>query len=177
MGSLIGKRALVTGAEQGIGRAVAEQLVDAGCDVAIHYFSSAEGPEQTVARAAGLGRRAARFQADCTDEAATNALVDDAASFLGGLDILINNIGGLIGRRGLAEVDLAFWRTVIDGNSMITADNLSRAEVMATSARHWKHAARSGRIPVASNVRDGPRISPILAEIPRLPPSPADASC
>jgi 3-oxoacyl-[acyl-carrier protein] reductase len=138
MGSLIGKRALVTGAEQGIGRAVAEQLVDAGCDVAIHYFSGMEGPEQTVARAIGLGRRAARFQADCTDEAATNALVDDAASFLGGLDILINNVGGLIGRRGLAEVDLAFWRTVIDVNMttmmMVTRRAIPHLEAAGASS-------------------------------------------
>jgi 3-oxoacyl-[acyl-carrier protein] reductase len=138
MGSLIGKRALITGAEQGIGRAVAEQLVDAGCDVAIHYFSSVEGPQQMVARATGLGRRAACFQADCTNEAATNALVDDAASFLGGLDILINNVGGLIGRRGLAEVDLDFWRTVIDVNMttmmMVTRRAIPHLEAAGASS-------------------------------------------
>jgi 3-oxoacyl-[acyl-carrier protein] reductase len=117
MGSLVGKRALVTGAGQGIGRAVAEQLIDAGCDVAIHYFSSAEGPAEMVERARSLGRRAEAFQADLTDETAANGLVDRAAAFLGGLDVLVNNAGGLIGRRKITEIDLDFWKTVIDVNT------------------------------------------------------------
>ena len=52
-----------------------------------------------------------------------------------------------------------------------------RQSFMAMSARHWKHAARSGRIRVASNGHDGPRIAPIVVEMPRLRPSPANASC
>ncbi len=116
MGSLVGKRALVTGAGQGIGRAVAEHLIDAGCDVALHYFSSAEGSAETVERARSLGRRAEVFQADLTDEAAATGLVDRAVAFLGGLDVLINNAGGLVGRRQITAVDLEFWKTVIDVN-------------------------------------------------------------
>ena len=128
MGSLVGKRALVTGAEQGIGRAVTELLIDAGCDVAIHYFSGAEGPAEMVARARSLGRRAEAFQADLTDEAAANGLVDAAAGFLGGIDVLINNVGGLIGRRQITEVDLTFWKTVIDVN-LTTAMLVTRRAV------------------------------------------------
>lgn len=116
MGSLIGKRALVTGAEQGIGKAVAEGLLKAGCDVAIHYFAGEEGPKELAALAASLGRRAAAFQADLTDEKAVTATVKKAADFLGGLDVLVNNVGGLIERRVFDAVDLAFWRKVIDVN-------------------------------------------------------------
>lgn len=116
MGSLVGKRALVTGAEQGIGKAVAEGLLRAGCDVALHYFEGEEGPRELAALAQSLGRRAAAFQADLTDEKAVAATVKKAADFLGGIEVLVNNVGGLIARRTLDAVDLAFWKTVIDVN-------------------------------------------------------------
>lgn len=116
MGSLVGKRALVTGAEQGIGKAVAEGLLKAGCDIAIHYFMGEDGPRELIALATSLGRKAQAFQADLTDEAATVKMVGDAAGFLGGLDVLINNVGGLVERRFLEKVDLAFWKKVIDIN-------------------------------------------------------------
>ena len=116
MGSLVGKRALVTGAEQGIGKAVAEGLLEAGCDVAIHYYMGEEGPKELAGLAASLGRRARPFQADLTDEKAAVELVAKAADFLGGLDVLVNNVGGLVERRMLGAIDMAFWQTVIDIN-------------------------------------------------------------
>lgn len=116
MGSLVGKRALVTGAEQGIGKAVAEGLAKAGCDIAIHYFQGEEGPRELVALVRSLGRRAQCFQADLTDDGAAVAMVRQAADFLGGLDVLVNNVGGLVERRSLDQVDLPFWRKVIDVN-------------------------------------------------------------
>ncbi|MFT4172024.1 MAG: SDR family oxidoreductase [Rhodocyclaceae bacterium] len=135
MGSLNKKRALVTGAEQGIGKAVAEGLLRAGCDIAIHYFSGEEGPRELVALADSLGRRAQYFQADLTDEAAAVAMVQQAAEFLGGMDVLINNVGGLIERRHLAGVDRVFWQKVIDINlttmMLVTREavpHLARAE-------------------------------------------------
>lgn len=116
MGSLVGKRALVTGAEQGIGKAVAEGLLKAGCDLAIHYFEGEEGPKELTALAASLGRRISAFKADLTDEAAVVGMVGKAAAFLGGLDVLVNNVGGLIARRTLDAIDLPFWQKVIDVN-------------------------------------------------------------
>jgi len=116
VGSLVGKRAFVTGAEQGIGKAVADGLLKAGCDVAIHYYMGEEGPNELAALATSLGRRAAAFQADLTDEKAVVEVVGKAAAFLGGLDVLVNNVGGLVERRLLGNVDVTFWRTVIDIN-------------------------------------------------------------
>ena len=116
MGSLVGKRALVTAAGQGIGKSIAEALLKAGCDVAVHYFSNAAGAEEVAALARSLGRQAACFRADLTDEAAAMTMVRQAADFLGGLDVLVNNAGGLVARRALGEVDLGFWQTVIDVN-------------------------------------------------------------
>ncbi len=116
MGSLVGKRALVTGASQGIGKAVAEGLLRAGCDIAIHSFSAGEGVEALLELARSLGRKAQAFQADLMDEGAAVAMVAEASAFLGGLDVLVNNAGGLVARRSVEQVDLPFWQHVIDLN-------------------------------------------------------------
>jgi len=116
MSSLKGKRALVTGAEQGIGYATAEKLIEAGCDIALHYYMGDEGPKKLIELAKSKGQRASSFQADLTREEAAKTCVADAISFLGGLDVLVNNVGGLIARKALAEVDMKFWQTVLDIN-------------------------------------------------------------
>jgi len=116
LGSLIGKRALVTGAGQGIGKAIAEGLLKAGCDLAIHYYSDEKGAREVAEFARSIGRKAQSFQADLTDENAAVVLVKQATDFLGGLDVLVNNAGGLVARRVLGQVDLAFWQKVIDIN-------------------------------------------------------------
>lgn len=116
MGTLKGKRALVTGGGQGLGYAIVEHLLAAGADVAIHYFSSETGARELKTTAAKLGRRAETFRADLTREADANSLVANATNFLGGLDILINNAGDLVQRRVLGEVDLEFWQRVMDVN-------------------------------------------------------------
>ncbi|MFC1763724.1 SDR family NAD(P)-dependent oxidoreductase [Planctomycetota bacterium] len=116
MGTLAKKRAFVSGAEQGIGKAVAEHLIDAGCDVFIHYFMGEEGPQELVARAEARGQRAAYAKADLTHETEATVCVTQAAEFLGGMDILVNNVGGIIARKYLGEIDSSFWQTVIDVN-------------------------------------------------------------
>ena len=110
------KRALVTGGGQGLGHAIVEHLLAAGADVAIHYFSSEAGARELKATAAKLGRRAEMFRADLTQEAGANALIAEASGFLGGLDILVNNTGDLVQRRVIGDVDLEFWRRVMDVN-------------------------------------------------------------
>jgi 3-oxoacyl-[acyl-carrier protein] reductase len=116
MGSLRGKRALITGSEQGIGYATAEKLIEAGCDIALHYFMGDEGPKKLAELAKSKGQRASYFHADLTQEEAARRCVAEAVSFLGGLDVLVNNVGGLIARRALVQVDMKFWQTVLDVN-------------------------------------------------------------
>jgi 3-oxoacyl-[acyl-carrier protein] reductase len=116
MGSLKGKRALITGAEQGIGYATAEKLIEAGCDIALHYFTGDEGPKKLAKLAKINGQRASCFQADLTKEEAARNCVAEAISFLGGLDVLVNNVGGLIARKSLVQVDMQFWQTILDVN-------------------------------------------------------------
>ncbi|MDR1935001.1 MAG: SDR family oxidoreductase [Candidatus Accumulibacter sp.] len=116
MGSLVGKRALVTAGGQGIGKAIAGGLLKAGCDVAVHYYSDEQGAREVVALAESLGRRARGFQADLTVEESAARTVGEAVDFLGGLDVLVNNAGGLVARRVLGQVDVSFWQKVIDVN-------------------------------------------------------------
>ena len=116
MNKLQNKRVLITGGGQGLGQAIVEQFIGAGADVAIHYHSSKTGAEQLKTVAVQAGRKAEIFQADLTQEAAASGLVKAAAKFLGGLDVLVNNAGDMIGRRRLEEVDGAFWEKVISVN-------------------------------------------------------------
>jgi 3-oxoacyl-[acyl-carrier protein] reductase len=116
MGTLKGKNAFITGAEQGIGYAVAEELIMAGCDVALHYFQGTEGPEKLVKLAESLGQKAAYFSGDLTNEDQVKDCVKKSAEFLGGIDVLVNNVGGLIARKSLGEVDMKFYNIVMDVN-------------------------------------------------------------
>ena len=110
---LNGKRALVTAGAQGIGLAISRALLDEGCSVAVHYFSSADAANELKVE---FGDRVVALQADLTDPAKTKEMVEEAVKGLGGLDVLINNAGSLIGRRKLDEIEPDFWQTVIDVN-------------------------------------------------------------
>ena len=104
--SLEGKRALVTGASRGIGRAVALELARAGASVVVSYQSAADEAE---AVAEEIGGKA--VQADVSDAESAAALVGEA----GDLDILVNNAG--VTRDGLlVRMSDDDWRTVIDTN-------------------------------------------------------------
>lgn len=83
--------ALVTGAGQRLGRAIAIGLAAAGWDVAIHYRVSHSGAEETAAVIRNLGRRAALLQCDLTDEPAVRALVGLAIDALGSLACVVNS--------------------------------------------------------------------------------------
>ncbi|CAI0742137.1 SDR family NAD(P)-dependent oxidoreductase [Serratia entomophila] len=116
MGDLAGKKVFITGAEQGIGRATAERLIQAGCDIYFHYHSDEAGPKALVTLAQARGQKAAYSYADLTSTEETARCVLAGAEFLGGIDILINNVGGIVGRKWLGEIDRPFWQTVIDVN-------------------------------------------------------------
>lgn len=110
---LNGKRALVTAGAQGIGLAISRALLDAGCKVAVHYFSSADTANELKKE---YGDNVEVLQADLTDSAQTEAMVGKAVEAMGGLEILINNAGSLIARKRLEEIEQDFWQTVIDVN-------------------------------------------------------------
>jgi NAD(P)-dependent dehydrogenase (short-subunit alcohol dehydrogenase family) len=93
-GKLADMRALVTGGDSGIGRAVAIAYAREGADVAISYLpEEQEDAEETRRLVAEAGRRAVLLPGDLTDEAVCRDMVDRAVTELGGLDILVNNAG------------------------------------------------------------------------------------
>ncbi len=93
-GRLLGRKALVTGGDSGMGRAAAIAFSREGADVAINYLP-AEEPDarEVVALIRAGGRKAVAIPGDLRQEGFCNRLVDQAASQLGGLDILVNNAG------------------------------------------------------------------------------------
>jgi NAD(P)-dependent dehydrogenase (short-subunit alcohol dehydrogenase family) len=83
--------ALITGAARRIGKALALTAAEAGYDVAVHHRSGAEEAEAVAAEIRALGRKAAAFRAELTDEAETSTLIVRAAQALGPVTLLVNN--------------------------------------------------------------------------------------
>lgn len=90
-GRLAGKRALITGGDSGIGRAVAIAFAREGADILISYLSEDEDAAETKRWVEQAGRKAVLIAGDIQDSAHCRALVDRAVTDLGGLDILVNN--------------------------------------------------------------------------------------
>lgn len=90
--SLAGKVALVTGAGQGIGRAIALRLARDGADIALVDINS-QKIEQVAAEVVALGRKATTFVADVSKLDQVTASVEHAEAHLGGFDIMVNNAG------------------------------------------------------------------------------------
>jgi NAD(P)-dependent dehydrogenase (short-subunit alcohol dehydrogenase family) len=111
---LTGRKALVTGASRGIGRAIALALAEAGADVAVTARAAADVAE-TAAEIAALGVGAASLSLDVRNAEACAAVVAEAADRLGGLDILVNNAGTEEVRPSL-EVDAELWDRILDTN-------------------------------------------------------------
>lgn len=115
MSFLANRKALVTGAGRGIGRAIALALAREGAAVAVGYHTSAGGAEEVVAEIRGLGATAVELRADVTDEEQVKALVAAAEDALGGLDVLVNN-AGLLRDKYLTYMTAAEWDQVLDAN-------------------------------------------------------------
>jgi NAD(P)-dependent dehydrogenase (short-subunit alcohol dehydrogenase family) len=93
-GRLLGRRALITGGDSGMGRAAAIAYAREGADVAINYFPSEEADaKEVIALIEAEGRKAIALPGDLRDEAFCKKLVADAVKQLGGLDILVSNAG------------------------------------------------------------------------------------
>ena len=112
---LRGKRALVTGAGQRIGRAIAYGLIRRGVNVAIHYHRSEQGAKATQMEAEVAGVKVACLKADLGDAEAAEALPARARDALGGLDIAVLN-AAIMERRPLAEVTPSAWDRVMNLN-------------------------------------------------------------
>lgn len=113
---LAGKTAIITGGGRDIGAAAAIKLASEGANVAINYFASASQADETIAKIEANGGKAIAVQGDLTKQADVDAFVSKTVDTFGGLDILVNNSGGLIARKKIAEMDLSHWEAVMSLN-------------------------------------------------------------
>ncbi|RYZ09375.1 MAG: SDR family oxidoreductase [Myxococcales bacterium] len=113
--SLRGKRALVTGAGQRVGQAIALALGAEGMRVAVHYRESREGAEQTARGVVESGGEATLLAADLSSRDEARSLVDRAIEKLGGLDLVVASAASFE-RLALADVDDDAWDRSLDLN-------------------------------------------------------------
>lgn len=112
----VGKRAIVTGASSGIGRATALRLAREGAKVAL-IARRREGLEAIAAEIGSAGE-ALVLPADCTDETSIAAAIDQAAAAFGGLDIVVSNAGiELLGQDDRVDrLELSVWQRLLRNN-------------------------------------------------------------
>ena len=135
MGKLDGKRALVTGASRGIGKAVALRLAAEGAKVAVNYNSNKTLAEAVASEITNAGGEALLIQADVSQSDQVEAMVQQMADTWEGLDILVNNAGvtrdNLIMRMTEEE-----WDTVL-GTNLKGAFLCTRAAVRLMLKQRW----------------------------------------
>lgn len=137
---LTGKTALVTGANTGIGQAIAVALAEAGADVAVAGRSE---PTETIDAIRRTGRKAANIKADLSTTEPVSGVVAQTIAELGQLDILVNN-AGIIKRNDLLDFTEEEWDSVIDTN-LKTLFFLSQ-----TAARHMAERGSGKIVNIAS---------------------------
>ncbi|HEV8225418.1 MAG TPA: 3-oxoacyl-ACP reductase family protein [Methylomirabilota bacterium] len=130
---LEGKVALVTGAQQGIGRAIAVALARDGADVGVNFLDDAAAAEKVAGEIRGLGRRAVTVQGDVSQTASVQGMVKTVVDALGPPDVLVNN-AGVFPRASFLELPEREWDHVLGINlkgSFLCAQAVARALVAA----------------------------------------------
>jgi len=117
-GKLEGKKAIITGGDSGIGKAVAIAFAREGADVLISYLDTTEDKdaEETAAVVEACGRKAILIKGDIRSESHCKAIVDRAVQEFGQIDILVNNAAFQMSRKSLQEIPTAEWERSFDTN-------------------------------------------------------------
>lgn len=117
MKKLEGKVAIVTGGSRDIGRAVSIKLATEGAKVVINYFGNEDAAKETLDIVQNVGGEAILVKGDMTKDADVKALVNEAKKAFGErIDILVNVVGGMVGRKKIIEQDEDWYDTVMNVN-------------------------------------------------------------
>jgi NAD(P)-dependent dehydrogenase (short-subunit alcohol dehydrogenase family) len=108
-GRLEGKAAVITGADSGIGRAVALAYAREGADVFIAYLNEHEDAQESARLVTEAGRKAVLFAGDLADPAVCRRLVDEAVQAFGRIDVLVNNAAFQMSHESIEEIPDAEW--------------------------------------------------------------------
>jgi NAD(P)-dependent dehydrogenase (short-subunit alcohol dehydrogenase family) len=108
-GKLAGRKAVITGGDSGIGRAVAIAFAREGADVLISYLSEDEDAKETAKYVKEAGRKAVLVPGDISNEDHCKSIINQAVKELGGLDILVNNAAFQMSRQSLQEISSEEW--------------------------------------------------------------------
>ncbi len=162
---LAGKVALVTGSSQGIGRATAQRLAQAGADIVINYRSNANAAAGTRASIEGLGRRCIAVQADVSQEEEVTRLFTEASQALGPVAILVNNAGTTRDKL-ILQMSLADFEHVLNTN-LISAFLCTKAALRQMMRARWGRivnvASPAGLVGPAGQANYGASKAGILA--------------
>ncbi|GBQ79669.1 dehydrogenase [Gluconacetobacter johannae DSM 13595] len=115
-GRLSGKRALITGADSGIGRAVAIAFAREGADIAIAYYNEHEDARETASWVEKAGRNAILLPGDVAERQHCLMLIERTVEAFGGIDVLVNNAAHQKSIEKLADIDEAEWDTTFRTN-------------------------------------------------------------
>src|SRR2546425_2330454 len=162
---LTGKVALVTGSSQGIGRATAQRLAQAGADIVINYRSNANAAAETRASIEGLGRRCIAVQANVSQEEEVTRLFAEASQALGPVAILVNNAGTTRDKL-ILQMSLADFEHVMNTN-LISAFLCTKAALRQMMRARWGRivnvASPAGLVGPAGQANYGASKAGILA--------------
>ena len=116
-GRLIGRRALITGGDFGMGRAAAIAFAREGADVAINYLPAEEPDAQEVMQLVrGAGRKGVTLPGDIRDETFCSNLVSEAVNQLGGLDIVVSNAARQVSQNSILDITTEQFDTTFKTN-------------------------------------------------------------
>jgi NAD(P)-dependent dehydrogenase (short-subunit alcohol dehydrogenase family) len=115
-GKLAGKKAVITGADSGIGRAVAIAFAREGADVLIAYLNEDEDARETKKWVAEAGRKAVLVKGDVQSAAHCRKIIDSAVKELGGIDILVNNAAHQASFKDIADISDEEWELTFKVN-------------------------------------------------------------